>query len=82
MERRLAQIEEGVARYLSQLDTADLQEPSEALVAKTAHLKDTLAKLASGFKMRMGATRFLIKRLAKVATEWPCTCLPTILRAS
>src|SRR5499427_4137760 len=31
MERRLAQIDESVARYLSQLDTADLQEPSEAV---------------------------------------------------
>src|SRR6184192_1484369 len=47
MERRLAQIEESVARYLSQLDTADLQEPTEALAAKTAHLKEKLAKLAS-----------------------------------
>ena len=47
MERRLAQIEESVARYLSQLDTADLHEPSEALAAKTAHLKEKLAKLAS-----------------------------------
>jgi hypothetical protein len=47
MERRLAQIEESVARYLSQLDTADLQEPSEVLAVKTAHLKDKLAKLAS-----------------------------------
>jgi transposase len=47
MERRLAQIDESVARYLSQLDTADLQEPSDALAAKTAHLKDKLAKLAS-----------------------------------
>jgi transposase len=47
MERRLAQIEESVARYLSQLDTADLQEPSEALAAKTAHLTEKLAKLAS-----------------------------------
>jgi len=47
MERRLAQIEESVARYLSQLDTADLQEPSETLVVRTAHLKDKLAKLAS-----------------------------------
>jgi transposase len=47
MERRLAQIEESVGRYLSQLDTADLQEPSEALAAKTAHLKEKLAKLAS-----------------------------------
>ena len=47
MERRLAQIEESVARYLSQLDTADRQEPSEALDAKVAHLKEKLAKLAS-----------------------------------
>jgi transposase len=47
MERRIAQIEESVARYLSQLDTADLQEPSDALTAKTAHLKEKLAKLAS-----------------------------------
>src|SRR5712672_278474 len=47
MERRLAQIEESVARYLSQLDTADLQEPSDALAAKTAHLEEKLAKLAS-----------------------------------
>ena len=43
MERRLAQIEESVARYLSQLDTADLQEPSEALATKTAHLKERFA---------------------------------------
>ena len=47
MERRRAQLEESVARYLSQLDTADLQEPSEALAAKTAHLKEKLAKLES-----------------------------------
>jgi transposase len=46
-ERRRAQLEESVARYLSQLDTADRQEPSEALVAKTKHLKEKLAKLAS-----------------------------------
>ena len=31
VERRRAQLEESVARYLSQLDTADRQEPSEAL---------------------------------------------------
>ena len=47
MERRLAQVEESVARYLSQLDTADLQEPSEALAIKTAHLKEKLVKLAT-----------------------------------
>src|SRR5438876_3395507 len=47
MERRLAQIEESVARYLSQLDTADLQEPSEALAIRTSHIQEKLAKLAS-----------------------------------
>ena len=39
MERRMAQIEESVARYLEQLDTADRQEPSEALQTKTNRLK-------------------------------------------
>src|SRR3984893_12274109 len=32
MERRLAQIAESVARYLSQLDSADLQEPTISLI--------------------------------------------------
>src|SRR5436853_2572050 len=45
MERRLAQIEESVARYLQQLDTADRQEPSEALKTKTSRLKEKIAKL-------------------------------------
>jgi transposase len=45
VERRRAQLQESVARYLAQLDTADLQEPSEELAAKTAHLKEKLAKL-------------------------------------
>jgi transposase len=45
VERRRAQLEESVARYLSQLDTADRQEPTEALAAKTTHLKEKLAKL-------------------------------------
>jgi transposase len=47
VERRRAQLEESVGRYLSQLDTADLQEPTEALAAKTKHLKEKLAKLDS-----------------------------------
>ena len=45
MDRRLAQIEESVARYLDQLDSADRQEPSEALQAKTTRLKEKIAKL-------------------------------------
>jgi transposase/macrodomain Ter protein organizer (MatP/YcbG family) len=47
VERRRAQLEKSIARYLGQLDTADLQEPSEELAAKTAHLKEKLAKLDS-----------------------------------
>jgi transposase len=45
VERRRAQLEESVARYLSQLDTADRHEPSEALARKTERLKEKLAKL-------------------------------------
>jgi len=45
MDRRMAQIEESVARYLQQLDTADRQEPSEALKAKTSRLKEKIEKL-------------------------------------
>src|ERR1700736_5483622 len=45
MDRRMAQIEESVARYLQQLDTADRQEPSEALKTKTSRLKEKIAKL-------------------------------------
>ena len=45
MERRRAQLEESVARYLSQLDTADRHEPTEVLAAKATRLKEKLAKL-------------------------------------
>lgn len=39
VERRRVQLEESVARHLSQLDTADRQEPSEALAAKVMRLR-------------------------------------------
>jgi hypothetical protein len=45
VERRRAQLEESVSRYLSQLDTADRQEPTEALAAKVTRLKEKLAKV-------------------------------------
>src|SRR6266542_1332954 len=45
MERRLAQIEESVARYLRQLDSADRQEASQARATKIARLKEKIAKL-------------------------------------
>jgi transposase len=59
MQRRLAQIEDSVARYLHQLDTADRQEPSEVLAAKTERLKEKIARLheemarLEGLKTRM-----------------------------
>jgi transposase len=45
VERRRVQLDESVARYLSQLDTADRQEPTEALAVKVTRLKEKLAKL-------------------------------------
>jgi hypothetical protein len=50
VQRRRAQLEESVARYLNQLDTADRQEPTEALAAKvtrpTEKLKEEMGELA------------------------------------
>ena len=45
MKRRMAQIEASVARYLGQLDSADRQEPSEALAMRATRLKEKIAKL-------------------------------------
>jgi transposase len=45
MQRRMDQIETSVARYLDQLDTADRQEPSEALSMKVTRLTEKIAKL-------------------------------------
>ena len=50
MERRRTQIEESVARYLQQLDTADRQEPSDAISTKTTRLKEKIAKLGEEMK--------------------------------
>jgi hypothetical protein len=45
IDLRRTQLEESLLRYLHQLETADRQEPTEALAIKTAHLKEKLAKL-------------------------------------
>ncbi len=45
MQRRMAQIEDSVERYLHQLDSADRQEPSQALATKTERLKEKIARL-------------------------------------
>src|SRR4029077_6721752 len=59
MERRMAQIEESVARCLQQLDTADRQEPSEALKTKTERLREKIEKL----KQEMQRLRALEARM-------------------
>ena len=62
MERRMTQIDESVARYLRDLDSADRQEPTEAHETKTTRLKEKIAKLKEemqrlyGLKVRMLAT--------------------------
>lgn len=45
VERRRAQLEESIARYMSQLDAADRQEPSEALTTKVTRLREKLVKV-------------------------------------
>ncbi len=45
MKRRMAQIEESVARYLHQLDSADRQEPSLARTMKTTRLTEKIERL-------------------------------------
>jgi hypothetical protein len=47
VEKRRTQLEESVARYLAQLDSADRQEPSETIELKKTHLKEKLEKLKS-----------------------------------
>jgi hypothetical protein len=54
MERRRAQIEESVARYLQQLDTADRQEPSDALATKTTRLREKIARLGDEMRRLAG----------------------------
>src|SRR5713101_1666705 len=44
MQRRMAQIEESIARYLSAMDTADRAEP-EAAELKKGHLREKIAAL-------------------------------------
>jgi transposase len=47
VERRRKQLEESVARYLAQLDTADRQDPSEVITLKKMRYKEKLEKLQS-----------------------------------
>ncbi|MDP6875915.1 MAG: IS1182 family transposase [Alphaproteobacteria bacterium] len=45
MKRRQAQIEESIARYLHQLDSADRQEPSPSLAKRVSRIEEKIDKL-------------------------------------
>jgi len=47
VERRRTQLEQSVARYLAQLETADRQEPSETIELKKTRLNEKLTRLKS-----------------------------------
>jgi hypothetical protein len=66
MQRRMTQIEESGTRYLQQLDSADQQEPSEALKTKTSRLKEKIEKL-KGEMQRLESLTQKVVALALVA---------------
>jgi len=45
MARRMQQIDDSVARYLHQLDSADRQEPTAAIISRVDRLHDKIGKL-------------------------------------
>jgi transposase len=54
MQRRLKQIEESVARYLHQLDSADRQEPSPVIESKVERLTEKIVKLKEEMRRLKG----------------------------
>ena len=94
VERRRAQLEQSVARYLSQLDSADRQEPSEAPATKTTRLQEKLAKLAEEMQVAVDTEHYLIvthevtdvgsdrPQLARVAKEAKPRCKLILWRRS
>jgi hypothetical protein len=70
VERRRAQLEQSVARYLAQLDTADRQEPTEALVGKARHLKEKLVRHKSEMD-KLSAARQAPRRTSPPASVSP-----------
>jgi transposase len=76
VERRRAQLEESVARYLSQLDTIDLQGPSEELVIKTEYLKEQEHKPVIEIGRKSGEQ--LTKTLTVAQTSDQVICFVTV----
>jgi hypothetical protein len=69
MKRRLAQIEDSVARYLGQLDSADRQEPSLARTTKINHLNDKITKLKTEMERLAEIEKEMLSRPAQQISE-------------
>ena len=69
MQRRKAQIEESVARYLHQLDSADRQDPSLARTVRIDHLGDKIAKLKAEMERLAGLEREMLARPEQQISE-------------
>lgn len=62
VQRRMAQIEESVERYLHQLDSADRQDPSPVLEAKAIRLKEKISKLKQEMQRLEGLKETMLDR--------------------
>src|ERR1700726_2728196 len=89
IKRRQKQIEESVARYMSQLDTADRQtaageEPSEAVLLTKTRLKEKLAKLEEEVKRLAAIEKALLASPDKQIslTDPDCRSMATSGRGS
>ena len=89
LERRLKQIEESVARYMGQLDTADRQtaageDPSETVLLTKKRLKEKLVKLEEEVKrLRAIETQVLASPDQQVSlTDPDCRSMATSGRGS
>jgi hypothetical protein len=70
MERRLAQIEESVARYLGQLDTADLQDTAETLSANTQMAVGNFVAPILVYVLELAPRRSFITRGGAIRRPW------------
>jgi transposase len=89
IQRRQKQIEESVARYMSQLDTADRQtvageEPSETVLLTRTRLKEKLAKLEEEVKRLAAIEKALLASPDKQIslTDPDCRSMATSGRGS
>ena len=72
MARRLKQIEESVARYLHQLDSADRQEPTAAIHSRVTRLHEKIEKLQQEMeRLKALETRMLASADAQVSLTDP-----------